>query len=383
MVNKIRQYSFIMVLVITGTLIISAFAYSTKIAHDVADIHAPLVDAAMEIKFELALAHLQFEEHIIGDRFSSIDGVIGHLEQAKWYASAMLSGGQNSEGIYIPLEDHELRKGIISVIEGLTQFHTLIQTRLSTSKSVQADSDVDYQIDALFEETLEKADTVENVLLSILVKKRTLQRKIDYSIFTFLTVLSVIVLIYFINSRRVELALIRQLNEMAMYDELTGIPNRRSFNATLSNEWDHALRAQYPLSLVICDIDCFKQYNDTLGHLAGDECLKAVAGVLQSVLQRPVDSIARYGGDEFTFILPFTDAAGARKMVDTLHSKLSIKKIPHPDSDLSDYVTLSAGVTSLIPGVEHSAIELISVADDALYRAKQEGRNRACFGVFS
>jgi diguanylate cyclase (GGDEF)-like protein len=104
---------------------------------------------------------------------------------------------------------------------------------------------------------------------------------------------------------------------------------------------------------------------------------------MRSILQRPVDSVARYGGEEFAFILPFTDVDGAANMMDRLHDKLRMKKLPHPDSKVSDYVTISAGIASLIPSSESSIEEFISTADGALYRAKEEGRNRTCYYVLS
>ncbi len=192
-----------------------------------------------------------------------------------------------------------------------------------------------------------------------------------------------IVIGFVIFNRRFELKHINQLYELANLDELTGINNRRSFNSILSDEWNRAMRAQYSLTLVICDIDFFKNYNDAIGHQAGDECLRAVVEVMQSILQRPVDNVARYGGEEFAFILPFTDEQGAINMINRLHGKLKMKKILHPNSEISDYVTLSAGVASLTPGSKHSIEELISAADKSLYRAKAEGRNRTCYKVLS
>jgi diguanylate cyclase (GGDEF)-like protein len=381
MIDKFRQYAFITVFIITGLVMLFSAIYSINIAHKVADIHAPLVDAAVELKLELALSHLKFEEAISGHENITMDEVTSHIAEAKWYAHAMLSGGKNSEGEFIAIEDIGLRDQIIITAEKISQLEDWVQVGLSGIKGALPQNEVDH--DALFEEALKEADSVKNILLAILTKERSLQRLTNYMGLALLITLFVIVSIYFISRRRVELELINRLTEEALYDELTGIHNRRSFNSTLSNDWNHSLRAQGTLSLVICDIDFFKRYNDTLGHLAGDECLKSIAEVMQSMLQRPIDSIARYGGEEFAFIFPFTDAIGAVKMIDKLQNKLSIKKVSHPDSDVSDYVTISAGIASLTPSSKYSIEELISVADKALYRAKKEGRNRICYDVLS
>ncbi len=149
--------------------------------HDVADIHTPLVDAAMEIKFELAMTHLQLEEHIAGDKTISTDEVVLHLKQAKWYARAMLSGGQNAEGLLIPLEDNALRRKITTVVERITRIDGLVQARLSDIKLVQPGSKIDQQLDRLFEDTLKETDSVEDTLLAILVKEQSMQKTINYS----------------------------------------------------------------------------------------------------------------------------------------------------------------------------------------------------------
>jgi len=378
MIATLRQYLFIIVLAVTGMVIVSSLIYSIITAHRVSDVHTPLVDAAMETKFELALSQLYLEEFISGDESITEGAVTSHLKQAQWYARAMLSGGQNSEGTFIPLEDKDLRNKIITVLEKITQIDALFQSLASDIAKTRQGSEIDQLFEQQFQGALEKADVVENALLVIIAKERSKQKVNDFTGLILAIITFVAAVGYFTVRHRLELKLIDQLREMATNDELTGIANRRSLNSTLTNEWNHALRAQYPLSLVICDIDLFKRYNDSLGHPAGDECLRSVAKVMQGVLQRPVDSVARYGGEEFAYVLPFTDVDGAVNMMDRLHKRLSREKLPHPDSEVSDYVTISAGIASLTPNSDHSIDELISDADQALYRAKEEGRNRTC-----
>lgn len=378
MVIKLRQYAFALILTIAGIIIVAASFCSIRAAHEVADVHAPLVDAAMETKLELALARIVFEEHLSQDPSLSLDAVYFHLNQAKWYARAMIMGGKNSEGTYIPIEDERLRNSVMMTLEGIIQTEEAVRGSQTTIKVGEQGGEINRKFERLFEDTLNRVDLLENELLGTLAKERATQKVIDYTTIFISIALFIGVLIYFVFRRHSELNLISRLNEIATHDELTNIPNRRHFNLTLSNEWNHALRAQYPLSLTICDIDFFKQYNDALGHQAGDECLISVAKVMQSILQRPVDSIARYGGDELAYILPFTNIEGAIAMMQTLHNTLSAEKIPHPDSEISDCITLSVGVASITPDPNSSIEELISAADRQLYRAKEEGRNRTC-----
>lgn len=163
--------------------------------------------------------------------------------------------------------------------------------------------------------------------------------------------------------------------ELAMRDSLTGVPNRRAFEEALEREWRLALRSQRTISLLLVDIDLFKQYNDRYGHLAGDACLRRVAEVLQQALRRPADLLARYGGEEFVLILPTTPGTGAREVAARLCKRVNQLGVRHDDSPTRN-LTISVGVASLVPteGMEPDA--LISAADRALYTAKRKGRNR-------
>jgi len=168
----------------------------------------------------------------------------------------------------------------------------------------------------------------------------------------------------------------QNLRRLSLLDGLTGIANRRHFDEILLNEWNRAVRDAMPLSLVILDIDFFKNYNDTYGHQTGDDCLKQVAGCLSGFLKRPGDLAARYGGEEFAAILPNTDMQGAAAMGEMLRSGIEALQIPHSSSSVSAFVTISAGVASTIPLQTGSPEELLAAADKALYQAKQSGRNR-------
>ncbi|GEM_PF-865377 len=168
----------------------------------------------------------------------------------------------------------------------------------------------------------------------------------------------------------------RQLEEQSTRDGLTGIPNRRYFNEHLDIEWRRAMRSSKPLSLIMVDIDNFKAYNDTYGHLNGDECLRKVAVCLHKGARRPADVVARFGGEEFVVLLPETTLDGAASLAENLRRRVEMLDIPHKQSSLHGKITISLGVASLIPSPALSPDDLLEHADKALYRAKHLGRNR-------
>jgi diguanylate cyclase (GGDEF)-like protein len=165
---------------------------------------------------------------------------------------------------------------------------------------------------------------------------------------------------------------------LVIFDDLTGIANRRYFNRYLSQEWLRSRREALPLSLLICDLDFFKAYNDYYGHQAGDDCLRQVAGVLSRTLKRPADLVARYGGEELAVVLPNTDSQGAETVAEELCLAVRGLQIPHHLSEVSPHVTISIGISTLVPTQETILENLIVAADLALYRAKATGRNRYC-----
>jgi len=168
----------------------------------------------------------------------------------------------------------------------------------------------------------------------------------------------------------------QQLANLAFLDGLTQLANRRRFDEYLTCEWQRLARETAPLSLILCDVDYFKRYNDAYGHPAGDACLQKVAGAIRRVIKRPADLVARYGGEEFAVVLPNTNASGAVHLANAIHKEVQQLLIPHAKSSVSEYVTLSVGVSSTLPQKEFSPEVLIAVADKALYEAKDQGRNR-------
>ncbi len=173
----------------------------------------------------------------------------------------------------------------------------------------------------------------------------------------------------------------QQLQNLAMVDQLTQIANRRCFDEILHQEWHRLVREKRPLSLLLCDIDYFKQYNDTYGHSQGDICLQQVAQALQQGVQRSIDLVARYGGEEFVVILPHTDQEGALQVAKKIQDVLEQFNLPHRRSAVADRVTMSIGICTLIPTVKRFPLDLINAADHALYQAKTLGRNRTVGSV--
>jgi diguanylate cyclase (GGDEF)-like protein len=183
--------------------------------------------------------------------------------------------------------------------------------------------------------------------------------------------------------KQIEVKLTRaneELQRLANYDSLTQLANRRCFDEYFAREWQRMSREQKPLSLILCDIDYFKNYNDYYGHQAGDNCLRQVAQIIDRTIKRSADLVARYGGEEFAIILPNTTSEGALYLAETIRSNLEQLELEHVQSQISSYVTLSLGIYSLIPPkntLPHIAIEQ---ADKALYEAKKQGRNR-CYAI--
>ncbi len=167
-----------------------------------------------------------------------------------------------------------------------------------------------------------------------------------------------------------------RLKDVSYLDGLTGVPNRRKLEEHLSREWDRAKKSGQPLSLLMVDIDFFKRYNDLLGHLEGDECLRKVAQEINRHVRSGMDLVARYGGEEFAVVLPETNEEQARSIAERIRNDVESLKIPHPASEVSRYITVSVGVATLVPEDNLRKEVLVSMADRALYRAKRRGRNR-------
>ncbi len=168
----------------------------------------------------------------------------------------------------------------------------------------------------------------------------------------------------------------RELEKLSFQDGLTELANRRMFDLALDREWGRSQRDQLPLSLIMLDIDFFKQYNDHYGHQQGDECLKQIAQALNGVSKRSMDLIARYGGEEFVVLLPNTNNKQAIQLAKQCCSVVVEKQLPHNLSTVSNVVTISVGVGTVIPSVGSEPSTLVNSTDKLLYQAKNNGRNQ-------
>lgn len=167
-----------------------------------------------------------------------------------------------------------------------------------------------------------------------------------------------------------------ELHQLSLSDGLTGIGNRRSLDEVIEREWKRAVREQSKLAMLMIDIDYFKLFNDTYGHLAGDECLKKVAATITGIIKRSMDFAGRYGGEEFAVILPTTDEQGAMAVGEKIRAAIEAASIPHQRSYLGGIVTVSIGVAVMVPNSTTEPVLLVDAADQALYTAKSSGRNR-------
>lgn len=178
---------------------------------------------------------------------------------------------------------------------------------------------------------------------------------------------------------RTQLALKLQydfMRNVALMDGLTGVGNRRRFDEELRKGWRLCQRESRPMSLIMVDVDHFKRYNDSAGHLAGDECLRSIATRLQKTLRRPHDLLCRYGGEEFAALLPFTDAGGASDRAQVMLQAINELALTHPDPQAGPLVSISLGVATMVPTPQCRREQLIDAADKALYRSKRGGRAR-------
>jgi diguanylate cyclase (GGDEF)-like protein/PAS domain S-box-containing protein len=198
------------------------------------------------------------------------------------------------------------------------------------------------------------------------------------------TVLALVGFMFDISERKKSeerlLKLQRELEDFSFRDGLTGVANRRKFDAVFDEEWNEARRHTQPLSLLLFDIDFFKQYNDRYGHVQGDECLRRVGQLLAESAVRPRDLVARYGGEEFVMVLPATDEAAARRVAERCRQALFKAQIAHGASPAGQLLTVSQGLGTIIPTTQDTPMQFLDQVDRRLYRAKQGGRDRVVGG---
>jgi diguanylate cyclase (GGDEF)-like protein len=196
---------------------------------------------------------------------------------------------------------------------------------------------------------------------------------------TFTTLIGAVGLYNLEYSRRESFLEAKQLAHIASHDPLTGIPNRKIFDERLESAWTQCNYEGKPLLAALLDVDCFKAYNDTYGHQAGDRCLQAVAQSIADTCRRSRDTVARYGGEEFAILLPDCSLDDGQRLIEQVREQVQLLNIEHRESTVARTVTVSAGLAYVMPGTtDRSPQGLLQMADEALYTAKQQGRNRVC-----
>ena len=367
--------------------------YLATTGEQMASRHTPQIDAAMEIKFNAALAHLKFEEIIAGDRNEQIEDVWAYLQASDWYARALLEGGENQEGTFVPLTSPVMRRQIESVRVALAKFRAIAEQRYSNFEASLPGSDIDQKFDRIFYEFVDEADQVETLLQeSIAVELSKFKQTVFFlSAILLGTGLVVAVLLYYFEKQRtLHLSAIEQKNEaierqnseldyLAHFDHTCGLPNRTLFTDRLNQAIGHAERKSNCVVLLFIDLDRFKSVNDRLGHARGDQLLKHTANRLQQSL-RADDTVARIGGDEFTVILADLDdsttaATAAQSVAEHILGELSK---PFDLGGLQVALSASIGIT-IYPLDADDPDSLLINADHAMYESKQQQLGHYCF----
>ncbi len=349
MIKTLKNIKFLAAFVLSDLVILGLIFYAMTISNIINDTYVPLADAVKASKYELVLSQLAVQQ--------SSPKALQHINNAEAYMRTMAADQ------YTHFLGHDITLSLKQI--------TLLKNRVSNKKLSNNTT-----LTSSFQHTLTLLTNIETELFSFLKQERNKQKE-RYLLILFCTaMLLLLVSIHYRRSKIRDLKNIQDLKEIASTDALTGISNRRCFDKDLEYAWGYALRGGYPLSIALCDIDFFKKYNDSLGHQAGDRCLKKVADIMQATLRRPVDKVARYGGEEFVFLLPFTDSDGAEKIMSKLQKNLQHDAIPHPASTCANHITLSIGIFTILPDTSISSGTAVNNADQALYQAKSLGRNQ-------
>ena len=369
---------FIAMIAFIGALVIAMIVYSAETGLRMSQRYTPLIDAAMEIKLEGTTAYLWYEEFIGNDPDASMERVHKHMDQADWYARAMLEGGTNFEGVFIPLDDPQLRANIEDVRRLLAEFRTKMEIG---DHEGAANEPVNQSTNHIFRTFIDKADVTETRLQNLIqiAEKRFVTVQVVLAV-TALAVMSLLGILFvrFADTQNKAVADLRHeifrrirvestLRKQATTDTLTGLMNRRRMTDILQDELTRANRLDTPFSVVMFDIDHFKLVNDTYGHEVGDIVLKDVATTVKSRL-RELDAFARWGGEEFIVLLRGTQMDGALEL-----SNICCQMLAQRTFEQAGQVTASFGVATCRKN--ENLRELIHRADDALYAAKNNGRN--------
>lgn len=374
-------------------VILMILVYLGYSGEELATHQAPQVDATMEIKLHAALGHLWFEEILSGDRNEQIENVWNYLEQADWYAQALLVGGSNEKGNFYPLTDPKMRANIFAVKEKLAKFRRIAEKRYQNFQTSQPGSEIDQRFDQVFEDFMATADRTETLVQRKIETELITYNRLSNALVGLATLFSLVfgVILYRLARQRerylgvieeanLEIRQQHQLLEtQAHFDGVTGLPNRILFTDRLDQGLARAERNGGAVVLLFIDLDRFKQVNDYHGHLVGDQLLKAVGGRLHEAV-RHGDTVARLSGDEFTVILPDVPTQeGAVQAAQAVSGK--IMELLQKPFDLKGTVAeISASIgIAVYPRDGRTVEDLWRHSDQAMLDAKKKGKNRVQF----
>ena len=285
--------------------------------------------------------------------------------QAMWSARSALV---NPAEVFLSFLTSWLCLHVLGVDQSLARQLTSIENGESAEQAFERELDRprDKSADAMIKALRNTYQVVSRLSLDLIAANRSLEQRVVERTAA-------------LQKANEALVVANQMLEVySQTDGLLRIANRKYFDSRLSDEWNRAIRERYSIGLLMIDVDFFKNYNDHYGHLAGDACLQAVAKAASSKMVRAIDLLARFGGEEFVVMLPSTDLDGAHKVALGICEAVSRLQIPHVASSAAAYVTVSVGVTSILPDRQSTTDQAVAAADRALYSAKQQGRNRVC-----
>lgn len=361
-----------------GIIVLVVVSYLQYSGNRIATVYAPLIAAAMEIKLEVSQSRLEYQDTYFAnnpDFIIRIKKLDDHIHNAKWYVDAMLSGGKNKKIEFISVDNSRLRTQISSVKKMLVELDDRLHEAMFEQDDIVYNDQFNMQLINTHHAIMFVIGQVESVLKKGMLETNNSIIRMNGVVIILLSG-SFIFLLY-IRLHKEGSESISALHQLTMRDSLTGIYNRRYLDENIELIWKQLARSNGALSLIMCDIDYFKKYNDTFGHIQGDACLIEVAKIIESALVRETDFVARYGGEEFCIVLPMTDYEGAVTVMQNIHDLLLNKKIPHTASEVSGHVTLSAGIATIhADNYIYDVSELLHFSDQALYSAKQSGRNQ-------
>lgn len=384
-----RPIAPLLLVCITATLSAMLLLYIHVTSTNTIHKFTPWLDASTEIKLETTLAHLWLEKTSLGENRASITKVNHHLNQAKWYAIAILDGGANEQGIYLPLEEGLLRTQVNQLLYSIQNLHKTAEVRYKLSSPANKP---DTQYDQLFTDVISSAEKLKKALKRHIKNKNNSQNSLLVMLFIaicLMTIISGYSMWRFTNNRARYLAKLslanKQISEknttlkaLAHTDQLTGLPNRKMLESIAEKALSRVQRNHSVMSLTFIDLDFFKPINDQYGHNTGDKVLINLANAINAQL-RDGDTLCRLAGDEFILLIEADTVTHLKESLNHIISRIE-ERLSRPiiSSPEAIHVRCSAG-TAIAPkdAIEFEA--LLHCADLAMYESKKNGRGQHCY----